>query len=427
MTWLGLWRYDVFRAGVDQGIFTQVVAGSFRGFSSTVEGNYNHLLVHWSPVLVVAAPFVWAWGGRGLVVVQSLLLAATAFPLYGLARARASAPAAFGVTAIAMLYTILWAEAFLDFHELSFAPPLAATLVWALDRRRWIAGIVAALALACVKEDQFVVLAFAGALVAATSRSDGERRRFGFAVGAIGICAALAYFLVIRPAIHPYVGYWSFHYYDWSFAGPSPNGVVGIWSPERVLYLVKALAPLAFLPLGSRYVLFAIPGFAEVLASHEGVTLAIGAHYTAVWSGFVLAAFADTTATLLARRPPIGAIAALAAFAAALWCHENADPMGQWYYLYRRPNAHDALLESVLRTVPKGGGAGAEDQIFAHLATDPTATVTMTGQRYFVFDRTQYSPQWHDVDEPKVRLLLREGAYRPVFDRDGIIVIQKKW
>ncbi len=63
------WRYAIFRNGVDLGIFTQVVSrSSDRGFSSSVEGRVNHLLVHWSPIVAVGWPFVRAFGPLGLEV-----------------------------------------------------------------------------------------------------------------------------------------------------------------------------------------------------------------------------------------------------------------------------------------------------------------------------------------------------------------------
>jgi hypothetical protein len=53
--YLAMWRYAIFRAGVDDCIFTQIVNGAFNGFSSTVEGSVNHFRVHFSPVLYLAA------------------------------------------------------------------------------------------------------------------------------------------------------------------------------------------------------------------------------------------------------------------------------------------------------------------------------------------------------------------------------------
>ena len=65
---------------------------------------------------------------------------------------------------------------------------------------------------------------------------------------------------------------------------------------ERIRYVAIILAPLAFLPCISRYGLFLIPGFVEILASSQPVTLAPGAHYSALLTGYALAAFIDGAA-----------------------------------------------------------------------------------------------------------------------------------
>jgi uncharacterized membrane protein len=94
------WRYTIFRNGVDLGIFSQVIASTGRGFSSTAEGGANHLLVHWSPLIVAAWPFLRLFGPVGLEIVQALLIAATLLPLWGIARARFSPALALGVVAV---------------------------------------------------------------------------------------------------------------------------------------------------------------------------------------------------------------------------------------------------------------------------------------------------------------------------------------
>ena len=422
---LDWWRYDIFRVGVDGGIFAQIASSLFTGFHSTVEGDFNHLLVHSSPLLAVATPFVWLWGGKGLLALQVLAIAAIALPLYGIARARTSSPLGFALVAIALLYPVLWAEAFGDFHENAFAPALSAALVWALVVRRWRLGLLFALLLTGVKEDQFVILAGVGLTIALWARNDREQRRFGIGVLAIGVCAALVYFGVIRNVIHPSVRYWSLHFYDWSYAGPSPQGKVELTSPERLYYLIAAFAPLAFVPFGSRYVLLALTGFVEVLASHERITMSITGDYTTAWSGYVLAAFVASGANLFARRSQYGWIACAAATVCSLWYQQNRNPMALWYYLYRAPSAHDALLEQQLRAIPAGVTIGAEDQVFAHLGTNPLASIDLRGQDYFVYDGTQFSEQWRDVDGPLAASLVKKGDYRKLFERDGIVVLRK--
>ncbi len=121
--YLGMWRYAIFRAGIDDLIFTQVVNGAFSGFSSTVEGSVSHFLVHFSPILALAVPFVRAFdGARGLILLQCLLTAATIVPLWGLAAARLPRGLAFATVFVAATYPVLAAEAVGDFHELAFAP-----------------------------------------------------------------------------------------------------------------------------------------------------------------------------------------------------------------------------------------------------------------------------------------------------------------
>jgi uncharacterized membrane protein len=419
------WRYVIFRDDVDLGLFTQVIAGLGHGFSSTAEGGVNHLLVHWSPIVAVAWPFLRAFGPVGLEYFQAILVAAVIFPIWGLARARFSPPAAFALLAVAALYPILWANGVADFHEVAFVPLLSATLVYALDRRRWTMSIVTALLLACTREDQFVVLAANGLLFAATARGDAQAKRIGWTVCGLAVAMSLAYFGVVRQMLNPHVPYESLKFFNWAGSGGGVQTLAWAVLLPRLRYVLIILAPLAFLPCVSRYGLFLIPGFVEILASHQPVTLAPGAHYSALLSGYALAGFVDGAFRLHARKPWLARGLVVAAAAVSVWVAIFASPMEYWYYLYRRPNVHDALLEDTLRRLPPQADVGAEDEIFAHLGLDPNASVTFNNQRWFVYDRTHYSPRWHETDEPAVRLALARRTYVVTSDRDGIVVLKR--
>ena len=68
--------------------------------------------MHFSPILFLAMPFVKIFeGARGLIILQSLLTAATIFPLWGIAVSRFPRWLAYAVTLIAALYPVLGAEA----------------------------------------------------------------------------------------------------------------------------------------------------------------------------------------------------------------------------------------------------------------------------------------------------------------------------
>lgn len=415
------WRYLIFRNDVDLGIFTQVVAGIGSGFSSTAEGGINHLLVHWSPIIVLGWPFVRIFGPNGLETFQPLLISLTLFPIWGLARARFAPLPAAGIVAICALYPILCANAVGDFHEMAFVPFLSATLVYAFDRRRYALGVVAAVLLACTKEDQFVVLAFNGVVMLLLGGGDGFERRFGQSVAIVAAAGAATYFGVVRNLLHPHVAYGSLHFYNWGEAVHSSFGQLIV---ARVKYVLQIVAPLALLPLNSRYGLFLIPGFVEVLASHEPVTVAPGAHYSALLSGYALAAFVDGAGRLSTVRLRVAAASAAAVFSIAIAIF--ASPMEYWYYLYRLPDAHDAQLQLTIDALPARAEIGTEDEIFSHLGLDPNASIDLTDKRWILFDRTHYSDKWRLVDAPIVRKLLAEHRYAVVSDRNGIVLLQKK-
>jgi uncharacterized membrane protein len=416
------WRYAIFRNGVDLGIFTQVLNGLGRGFSSTPEGGVNHLLVHWSPIITTAWPFVREFGPLGLEYYQAVLVAAVLFPIWGLARARFSPPVAFAMVAVAAIYPILWANGVGDFHEMAFVPLLSATLVYALDRRRWTMSVVVALLLACTKEDQFVVLAANGAFFAVTARGDAKAIRVGLVVSGLAIAMSVAYFGPIRHALDPHVAYLSLGFFDWHQSQTAQSAGAAIW--PRVWYVAVVLAPLAFLPCISRYGLFLLPGFFEVLASQRPVTLMPGAHYSALLTGYALAGFVDGASRLAGRQRLLESLI-IGATAAAVAIGIFASPMEYWYYLYRRPGAHDALLENTLRRLPPTADVGAEDEVFAHLGLDPRASINFAGQQWFVYDSTHYSQRWHQSDEPALRRAVARRDYVVTSERDGIVVLRR--
>jgi uncharacterized membrane protein len=422
-----MWRYAIFRAGIDDLIFTQVVNSAFSGFSSTVEGSVNHFLVHFSPVLFFAFPFVKMLdGARGLILLQCLLSAATIFPLWGLAAVRFPKWLAFATTLVAATYPVLSAEAVGDFHELAFAPPLAATMVWAIDRKRRGIAVVAAALLATVKEDQFVSLAFIGIVVALMERRDRRMRACGIWIATIGVAAAILYFAILRPLIDVHFQYFSLHFYEWWRFPATPAGFADALSPIRPQYLFAILVPLAFLPLASRYAIFALPGLAEVLLSHEAITMAVGAHYTATWSPYLLCAFVDGAAVLYRRSPGLATGALIVALLASVWTSRYYSPIAPGFALYRRPLPEDRIRERALATIPRTAVVGSGAWILPHLAMNPNATVAMENlQTYLVFDAFTDPGEWTEHDAAKVAALVQSGTYRRIYAGAGIVVLKR--
>ena len=190
-------------------------------------------------------------------------------------------------------------------------------------------------------------------------------------MAAIAVGFALLYFCVVRRAIDPAFPYWSFHYYQWWWFPPtSAAGFVSWDSMIRPLYLLAVLAPLAFLPLGSRYLLFALPGLAEVLLSHEAITMALGTQYAATWCGYLLCALVYGASTVGRRSQVALAVFLAAALAISIWTSANQSPITPGYALYRSPDEQDRERERLLSALPKDASIWSHDPIFAHLSMD---------------------------------------------------------
>jgi uncharacterized membrane protein len=425
LAFIDWWRYAIFRNDIDLGLFTQVVASTGGRFSSTAEGGANHLLTHWSPIVAAMWPLVRWFGPIGLQFGQACLAAATLVPVWALARARLGNRMAAILATIAALYPLLWANGVGDFHEMAFVPLLSATLVYAIDRRRWPLASVAVALLLCTKEDQFWILGCIGAMIALTARKDRDLRLFGSIVLLLAIAAAALYFGVVRHVLDPTAAYGSLKFFDWRPGAGVGSAPVFALIAVRATYALIVLAPLAFLPCASRYGLFLIPGAIEIMASHLGVTLAPGAHYSALLTGYALCGFVDGFSRVRTWNWSAATAAAGAAAALSIGVQLFASPMEYWYYLYRLPNAHDALLERTLRALPHDAHVGTEGAIFAHLGLNPRAVAVFYWQPWFVYDAKQFSVRWKYVDEPILRRLIDKHEYT-VFERvDGIVVLRR--
>jgi hypothetical protein len=247
--------------------------------------------------------------------------------------------------------------------------------------------------------------------------------RCGIWIAAIGAGGAVLYFGAIRPLIDPHFPYWSFHYYQWWWYPPTPLGFAGWSSPLRLQYLIAALSPLAFLPLLSRrYFVFTLPGLAEVMLSHEAITLFIGTHYSATWSGYMLCAFVDGAAWLATRSTTLAKLGIVAALAVSIWTSEYCSPTSPGYFLGRKTTPDDALKERALESLPRDATIRAHDELFAHLGMDPNAMIDGSGQEYLVYDVVDDAAQWKS---PETQSLVTHKRYRVVLRAGSLIVLRR--
>jgi uncharacterized membrane protein len=142
--------------GWDLGIFDQVLWNSAHGrlFEYSFR-NISYAGDHWQPFLLVLVPLEWLHGGpEGLLVVQAVVLAAAAIPLYAAVRVAGAGCRGAGALAGAYLLGLGAARAVsFDFHIEAFAPLFAFTALWGLARRQRVIFVVAGLLILTLKED----------------------------------------------------------------------------------------------------------------------------------------------------------------------------------------------------------------------------------------------------------------------------------
>lgn len=463
---LAIWRWHIWTYGADTGLFTQAVSDTFGGFRDGPEEG-THLRFHWAPILATLWPFVTATHAPlVLQFAQIVLVGGSAIPLFAFARGYLGARSAAAVAVLLLLYPPLLAVAFTEFHEIAFYPAIFFALFWAADRARWVAFAAFALASTGVREDTCIVFALTGlvfgALGLARRRTFARRRRaptageprgrfageprgllageplepVGLAVAGFGLMALNAAALAIYYGIvTPRLGGWepAAIFYTYPFAvGPAavalgiarnPANLRYLATFGRFTYLLEAFAPLAFLPLLSRWALLALPGFAIVLLSSNAIAWRMGSHYAAIW---IPGLFIALVAVLrrwreggYGRRVRLAMRSATAICVLVLIAFDPLHPAHYLRVLY--PAGGD--VRRALATIPPDAFVALHDEWFTHVAaTRPHATVFFCPYVDFLvyaddypgdFYRTQIVPEIAaEIAHGQTRLLHRFGKVR---------------
>ena len=180
----------------------------------------------------------------------------------------------------------------------------------------------------------------------------------------------------------------------------------------RLTYVLEALVPLAFVPIRSRLIVLALPGFAIVLLANSGLVWRMGEHYAALWIPWLLIAFAAGIATLrFARRWTTSAFALSAIVLVAF------SPLHPLHYL--RPSYHAlADARAALACVPAGATVATHDEWYSAVAAQrPGATVlhlTPPLTDYIVVADDFPNRDVQATVLARIRALVRSGSYREV-------------
>ncbi len=202
-----MWR-NFIAPSWDLGIFTQMLSQYAAGNAPIVDikgPGFNLLGDHFHPILIVLTPLFWLFpSGLTLLLTQTVLFAASVWPVVSLAAERLTPR---GTVLLAVSYVLSWGllnASYSQFHEIAFAVPLLAFgLVWWIRGRR-MPAIVAIALLVFVKEDLGLTVAAFGAVIWLRDRSE-TRLALALIVWGAG-WMAYAVFLFL-PLFNPEGGY----------------------------------------------------------------------------------------------------------------------------------------------------------------------------------------------------------------------------
>ncbi|MFI5934215.1 DUF2079 domain-containing protein [Actinoplanes sp. NPDC051494] len=361
--------------GFDLGIFEQVVrsyAAGQPGLTPLKGTNFPQLGDHFSPILVVLAPFYRVFPSPlTLLVAQAVLLAVAVVPIAGLAHRTLGPRAAVVIgTGYGLSWGIAQAVGF-DFHEICFAVPLLAASLAALAGHRHRVAALWALPLVLVKEDLGLTVAVVGVLIAVRGS-----RRTGWSLAAAGVTGTLLAVLVVVPALNPGTTY----AYGGGLFDTLRGALAGFAGlPVKTLTVLALLAPTALLAVRSPLLWVAMPTLAWRFTSDNPAYWGTGYHYSAVLMPVLFVAFADALrrwrdAGRSPAPPLLISLTVTAALVPAFPLAGLAAP-GTWRTDPRAEAAH-----RVLSRIPDDATVAASNRLVPQLTG--RAEVTLFGGRY---------------------------------------------
>ena len=393
----------------------------------------SRLGAHADPILAAFAPLWWVWPSpTSLLVVQAVVIALGALPVFWLAGKHLGSPrnAAFFAVAYLAYPPIQWL-ALDEFHAVALACPLLLFAIWYLDEDRVLAALPFLAVAALTKEEIPLAIAGIGAWYAISRR----RHATGAAIAAAGLALGAAYFTLVIP--HFRSGESSAFYERYDAVGGSPGGIVknaftdplviaeALTEGRDLTYLLELGLPLLGLFLASPLVLIgALPELGANLLSDVSTQTSIEFHYTAPIVPFLVAG----TVFAAARFPRLAPFVLLATLVGAV-------ALGPFRHGELRPDrisAHDRVAQRAVELIPGDAAVSSTNGLGAHLSARRRilSFPVVRDADWVAVDlrRASYLDRRSDPSTAAVPLarLLESGGWEKVLDEDGIFVLRRR-
>jgi uncharacterized membrane protein len=294
---LAILQHDSFHThAFDMGYFDNVLWNTSQGrffVNDFPDKSPIFLGEHFSPALILVAPFYWLWNdARVLLVAQAIALGLMPLPCYLVVRRRHPTLAPFALLAL-YLNPALLGVALSEFHEIALAAPCVSWGLWAwLEKRSWVGLVIGLLVAVMAKEEVAVIVGAIGIYILMEQLNTKTQRHkdtprsnlVSLRLRGMGLIIFALLWLVLVWGVVPRlldntVSHWQIRYGD---IAPTPlegaqrllTNPVFLWErynqPQKWWAVARTLWPLAFLPLLAPD-LFALtlPVYAYLLLSNK--------------------------------------------------------------------------------------------------------------------------------------------------------------
>jgi uncharacterized membrane protein len=430
----GDWIVDLFM--FRQALWTTLHGQGF--FWVSDEGG-SHFGTHNSPFLFLVLPLYAIWGsGALLLLLQSVAVALSAYPVYGLARDRLDESPAMIVTVGFLLLMPVIGPTLSMFKELPFALPLFLAALLAFERGRLKAFAAWAAALLMIRETLAItVVLFA---LYALARRRGWRwvalpAAMGLLWGVVSFVIVMPHFFVPGVSNRPFLALYG------SLGSNMPELVINVakhpamawhrlYSRENLDYLDQLTRPFGrFLPLGSVMTVFAVPDAIMVGLSHKlgWPTHDVAANYHVIIAAALMAALLYVVLGLKRRFALSHAPVYLAI--GLFFLTSVTDSLAVIYsprHAIMWPEAKVRARREIVGLVPPQASVSCSYSMliqFAHRRTVyPVIPFVKETQRPIT---TDYVAMEREVENPTLMSQLAAAGYRQVARRPPFVLYQK--
>ena len=220
----------------------------------------SHFAVHFSPILYVILPFYYLFPSPiTLLIGQGIIIASGIIPLYLILRNHNYDDKNIAIiSTLYILFPTLISACFYFFHENCFLTPLILWLIYFLEKKNLKMIVISTFLLMFVKEDAPIYVSFLGLYFFISKKNIKD--------GILIFLVSIIYFTITTYLLSQY-GYWivqntSGRYSNYFYDGS--NSLITIiksillnpifiikecFTKEKLIYLIKMLMPISFMPL----------------------------------------------------------------------------------------------------------------------------------------------------------------------------------